>query len=41
LELNGKADDAVEIFKEIKAKYPKSEKGLMVDKYINKLKVQP
>ena len=27
--------------KEIKTKYPKSEKGLMVDKYINKLKVQP
>ena len=41
LELNGKADEAVEILKEIKAKYPKSEKGLMVDKYINKLKVQP
>ena len=41
LELNGKADDAVEIFKEIKAKYPKSEKGLMADKYISKLKVQP
>lgn len=41
LELNGKVDDAVEIFKEIKSKYPKSEKGLMVDKFINKLKVQP
>jgi len=41
LELNGKADEAVEIFKEIKAKYPKSAKGLKVDKYINKLKVQP
>ena len=41
LELNGKIDDAVEIFKEIKAKYPKSEKGMMADKYINKLKVQP
>ena len=41
LELNGKADEAVEIFKEIKSKYPKSEKGLMADKFINKLKVQP
>ena len=41
LELNGKIDDAVEIFKEIKAKYPKSEKGMMADKFINKLKVQP
>jgi len=41
LELNGKADDAVEIYKNIKAKYPKSEKGLLADKFINKLKVQP
>lgn len=41
LELNGKEDDAIEIYKEIKTKYPKSEKGLMVDKFINKLKVQP
>lgn len=41
LEINGKTDDAVEIFKEIKAKYPKSEKGLMSNKYISKLKVQP
>ena len=41
LELNGKADEAVEIFKDIKTKYPKSEKGLMADKFINKLKVQP
>jgi tetratricopeptide (TPR) repeat protein len=41
LELNGKADDAVEIYKNIKSKYPKSEKGLLADKFINKLKVQP
>ena len=41
LELNGKADDAVEIYKNIKANYPKSEKGLLADKFINKLKVQP
>lgn len=41
LEIMGKADDAVEIFKELKAKYPKSEKGLLADKLINKLKIQP
>jgi len=41
LELNGKADDAVAIFKDIKSKYPKSEKGFSADKYINRLKVQP
>lgn len=41
LEIMGKADDAVEIFKELKSKYPKSEKGLLADKLINKLKIQP
>ena len=41
LELNGKADEAVTIFKDIKSKYPKSEKGFSADKYINRLKVQP
>ncbi len=41
LELNGKADDAIAIYKDIKAKYPKSEKGFSADKYIYRLKVQP
>mgnify|MGYP000744646319 CR=1 FL=1 len=41
LEITGKNDDAIVIYNEIKNKYPKSEKGLMSDKYINKLKVQP
>ena len=41
LELNGKVDEAIEIYKSIKNKYPKSEKGFMVDKYINRLKIQP
>ena len=41
LELNGKADEAVTIFKDIKSKYPKSEKGFNADRYINRLKVQP
>ena len=37
----GKTDDAVAIYKDIKAKYPKTEIGLNVDKFIFKLKVQP
>ncbi|NCW12871.1 MAG: hypothetical protein EBV82_06830 [Chitinophagia bacterium] len=41
LELNGKADDAISIYKDIKTKYPKTERGFMADKYINRLKVQP
>ena len=41
LESNGKADEAIAIYKDIKSKYPKSEKGFSADKYINRLKVQP
>jgi len=41
LELNGKNDAAVEIYKQIKQNYPKSEKGFTIDKYINRLQVQP
>ena len=41
LELNGKNEDALAIYKEIKAKYPKSEKGFNADKYIYRLQVQP
>jgi tetratricopeptide (TPR) repeat protein len=41
LEMNGKADDAIEIYTTIKMKYPKTEKGFQADKYINRLKVQP
>jgi len=41
LELNGKADDAIAVYKTIKSKYPKTEKGFQADKYINRLKVQP
>ena len=40
-EVLGKTDDAVAIYKDIKAKYPKTEIGLNVDKFIFKLKVQP
>ena len=41
LELNGKNDAALEIYKQIKKNYPKSEKGFSIDKYINRLQVQP
>jgi tetratricopeptide (TPR) repeat protein len=41
LELNGKNEEALEIYKQIKKTYPKSEKGFSIDKYINKLQVQP
>lgn len=41
LELNGKADEAIELYTKIKNEYPKSEKGFMADKYINRLKIQP
>jgi len=37
----GKTDEAVAIYKDIKVKYPKTEIGLNVDKFIFKLKVQP
>jgi tetratricopeptide (TPR) repeat protein len=41
LELNGQNDAAIEIYKQIKQNYPKSEKGFSIDKYINRLQVQP
>jgi tetratricopeptide (TPR) repeat protein len=41
LELNGKNDAALEIYKQIKQDYPKSEKGFSIDKYINRIQVQP
>lgn len=41
LELNGKNEEAIEIYKQIKKNYPKSEKGFNIDKYINRLQIQP
>jgi len=41
LELNNKTEEAIELYSKIKNEYPKSEKGFMADKYINRLKVQP
>jgi tetratricopeptide (TPR) repeat protein len=40
-EMNGKVDEAIAIYQEIKVKYPSSEKGMNADKYIYRLKVQP
>ena len=36
----GNSDKALEIYKDIKDKYPKSEKGTQIDKYINRLSVE-
>lgn len=41
LETMGKTEDALTIYKEIKAKYPKTEKGFTADKFIYRLQVQP
>ncbi len=41
LETIGKNDAALELYKQIKQNYPKSEKGFNIDKYINRLQVQP
>jgi len=36
-ETTGKEDKALELYKEVKEKFPKTEKGSQVDKYINRL----
>jgi tetratricopeptide (TPR) repeat protein len=41
LEMTGKTEEALKIYKEIKNKYPSSEKGFTADKYIYRLQVQP
>jgi tetratricopeptide (TPR) repeat protein len=33
----GKNDEAIELYKEVKEKYPKTEKGMIVDKYLARL----
>jgi len=40
LEIENKNDDAIALYKELKERYPKSEKGGQADKFINHLKVQ-
>ncbi|MFN5692794.1 MAG: tetratricopeptide repeat protein [Bacteroidota bacterium] len=39
-ETMGKTSEALELYKELKEKYPKTEKGYQADKYINRLSVQ-
>jgi tetratricopeptide (TPR) repeat protein len=36
----GKNSEALELYKELKEKYPKTEKGYQADKYINRLSIQ-
>lgn len=36
----GKTNDAIELYKELKAKFPKTEKGYQIDKYIYRLSVE-
>lgn len=40
LESMGKNKEAIDIYKEIKEKYPKTEKGFSIDKYIYRLSVE-
>lgn len=36
-EMNGKNDDAIELYRIIKNKYPRTEKGFIIDKYLARL----
>ncbi len=40
LESLGKNKEAVEVYKELKQKFPKTEKGFAADKYINRLSIE-
>ncbi len=39
-ETTGKTKEALELFKELKTKFPQTEKGFQADKYINRLSVE-
>lgn len=39
-ETTGKTKEALELYKELKDKYPKTEKGFQADKYINRLSIE-
>lgn len=41
LETEGKTKEALELYKELKEKFPKTDKGFQVDKYIYRLSVEP
>jgi TolA-binding protein len=36
----GKTKEALELYKELKEKFPKTEKGYQADKYINRLSIE-
>ena len=40
-ELSGKTKEAVELYKQLKDKFPATEKGLQADKYIYRLNIEP
>jgi len=40
-EVNGKTKEALDLYKQIKEKYPNTEKGFTVDKYIYRLNIEP
>jgi tetratricopeptide (TPR) repeat protein len=39
-ETSGKTKEALELFKELKTKFPQTEKGFQADKYINRLSIE-
>jgi tetratricopeptide (TPR) repeat protein len=39
LEMQGKTKDAIEVYQEIKNKFPRTEKGFIIDKYLARLGV--
>ena len=41
LEMDNKKDEAVDIYKELKEKFPRTDKGGQADRYIYRLEVQP
>lgn len=41
LEIMGKTKDAVEVYKDLKDKFPKTEKAYQADKYIYRLSIEP
>jgi len=41
LELTGKTKEAVEVYKQLKEKFPQSQRGGQIDKYIYRLSIEP
>lgn len=41
LELTGKTSEAAEIYKEVKEKFPQTDKGFQAEKYLYRLSIQP